>query len=326
MTGKSSAIGRRLGRIGAGLLIVSALMAIFAPLLTGHDPLAASGVPYQSPSAAFPLGTDDVGHDLFAQLLYGARISLSIGLLAAVLATLIGLAVGVVAGYFRGRVEGPLMRLVDLTLALPFFVLVIVLAAFFGRGLLVTVVGHQRRDVGKAGARALLERRQGTRVPARRRRTRDGGILGPHPLAPRRDSAGAARRAGISPRARRCHRAGAGAGPGPGRRHRRSRTDLPPGDRPAGTCRGGAPSGLDAARASCSTHHPGWVIGSGWRAVGWIAVVTLSWRAASVLARPSTGTRSRAPSASSTGTPARARAVSAVSPAARRMTPFSAPV
>ncbi len=140
MTGQGSATGRMLGRIGAGLLIVSALMAIFAPLLTSHDPQAASGAPYQSPSAAFPLGTDDVGHDLFAQLLYGARISLSIGLLSAVLATLIGLAVAVVAGYFRGRVEGPLMRLVDLTLALPFFVLVIVLAAFFGRGLLITVV------------------------------------------------------------------------------------------------------------------------------------------------------------------------------------------
>ncbi len=139
MTATVSPTGRRLGAIGAGLLLVMALVAVFAPLLATHDPQAASGASYQSPSRDFPLGTDDVGHDLFAQLVFGARISLSIGVLSAVLATLIGLLVAVVAGYFRGRVEAPLMRLVDLTLAIPFFVLVIVLAAFFGRGLLVTV-------------------------------------------------------------------------------------------------------------------------------------------------------------------------------------------
>ncbi|MPZ64415.1 MAG: ATP-binding cassette domain-containing protein [Pseudonocardiaceae bacterium] len=131
--------GRRLGRVGAVLLLVAALAAVFAPLLAAHDPSAPSGAPYQPPSLSFPLGTDDIGHDLFAQLVYGARISLTIGVASAVLATAIGLAVAVVAGYFRGRVEGPLMRLVDLTLAFPFFVLVIVLAAFFGRSLLITV-------------------------------------------------------------------------------------------------------------------------------------------------------------------------------------------
>lgn len=131
--------GRRLGRVGVGLLVAVALVAALAPLLAAHDPSAPSGPPYQPPSLSFPLGTDDVGQDLFAQLVYGARISLAIGVLSAVLATTIGLAVAVVAGYFRGRLEGPLMRLVDLTLAFPFFVLVIVLAAFFGRSLLITV-------------------------------------------------------------------------------------------------------------------------------------------------------------------------------------------
>lgn len=131
--------GKWLGRVGAGLLVLTALAAIFAPLLTLHDPSALSGAPYQSPSASFPLGTDDVGHDLFAQLVYGARISLTIGVLSAILATAVGVGVAVVAGYSRGRIEGPLMRLVDLTLAFPFFVLVIVLAAFFGRSLLITV-------------------------------------------------------------------------------------------------------------------------------------------------------------------------------------------
>ncbi|MFP5364181.1 MAG: dipeptide/oligopeptide/nickel ABC transporter permease/ATP-binding protein [Thermoleophilia bacterium] len=140
MTGAASSTGRRLAWIGGALLAVSALMAIFAPLLSSHDPEATAGAPYESPSLEFPLGTNDVGQDLFAQLLYGARISLTIGVLSAILATALGLAVALLAGYFRGRVEGPLMRLVDLTLALPFFVLVIVLAAFFGRGLLITIV------------------------------------------------------------------------------------------------------------------------------------------------------------------------------------------
>ena len=140
MSGRASSTGRRLGWIGAALLIVSALAAIFAPVLASHDPEETAGAPYESPSLEFPLGTNDVGQDLFAQLLFGARVSLTIGVLSAVLATLVGLAVAVVAGYFRGRIEGPLMRAVDLTLALPFFVLVIVLAAFFGRGLVVTIL------------------------------------------------------------------------------------------------------------------------------------------------------------------------------------------
>lgn len=131
--------GPWLGLVGAGLLLLAGLAAAFAPLLAGHDPTVPSGPPYQPPSLEFPLGTDDVGHDLFAQLVFGARISLAIGVLSAALATAVGLAVAVAAGHCRGRVEGALMRLVDLTLALPFFVLVIVLAAFFGRGLPVTV-------------------------------------------------------------------------------------------------------------------------------------------------------------------------------------------
>jgi len=133
-----SRTGRRLGLIGAGLLLGVTLVAVFAPLLAGHDPTAPSGAPYQAPSFEFPLGTDDVGQDLFAQLVYGARISLTIGVLSAILATAIGLGVALLAGFLRGRTEVLLMRVVDLALVFPFFVLVIVLAAFLGRDLLIT--------------------------------------------------------------------------------------------------------------------------------------------------------------------------------------------
>lgn len=131
--------GRRLGLIGAGLLLGVTLLAVFAPLLAGHEPTAPSGAPYQAPSAEFPLGTDDVGQDLFSQLVHGARVSLTVGVLSAVLATAIGLGVALLAGSLGGRIEALLMRVVDLALAFPFFVLVIVLAAFLGRDLLITV-------------------------------------------------------------------------------------------------------------------------------------------------------------------------------------------
>lgn len=135
-----SVAGRRLAAVGAGLLGTLALLALLAPLIAPGDPSAPVGVPYQAPSGEYLLGTDDVGHDLFATLVHGARVSLTIGVLSALVATVIGLAVALAAGWFRGRVESVLMRIVDLALSLPFLVLVIVLAAFFGRGLVTTVL------------------------------------------------------------------------------------------------------------------------------------------------------------------------------------------
>jgi peptide/nickel transport system permease protein len=131
--------GRRLGAAGAVLLGLLVSAAALAPLLARHPATTASGRPFEAPSARHWLGTNDVGEDLFAQLLLGARISLTIALLSALLAVAVGLAVALAAGYWRGRVETVLMRLVDLVLAFPFLVLVIVLAAFFGRGLWTTV-------------------------------------------------------------------------------------------------------------------------------------------------------------------------------------------
>ena len=135
-----SSPGRKLGRIGAGLLALLVAAAIFAPLLAQHPATGPSGKPFEAPSGEHWLGTNDIGEDLFAQLLFGARVSLSIALLAALVGVGVGLAVALLAGYRRGRVEAVLMRIVDLTLAFPFLVLVIVLAAFFGRNLFTTVL------------------------------------------------------------------------------------------------------------------------------------------------------------------------------------------
>ncbi len=132
--------GRRLGLVGSVLLTVLLTGAVLAPVLSRHPPTTASGRPFEGPSRQHWLGTNDIGEDLFSQLLHGARVSLTIALLSALLAVTVGLIVALVAGYARGRVESALMRVVDLTLAFPFLVLVIVLSAFFGRGLGTTVL------------------------------------------------------------------------------------------------------------------------------------------------------------------------------------------
>ena len=131
---------RKMGLIGGAFLASLVLVALLAPVVARHDPLASSGRPYESPGLSHFLGTNDVGQDLFAQLVYGARVSLSIGLLSALVAVSVGLAVALIAGYYRGKTEAVLMRAVDLTLSFPFLVLAIVFAAFFGRGLLTTVI------------------------------------------------------------------------------------------------------------------------------------------------------------------------------------------
>ncbi len=132
--------GRTLGRAGLVLLAIPALAAVFAPLVARHSPSRPSALPLRRPSTGHPLGTDDLGVDILSQLVHGARISLAVGLGAAVLALAIGLLVAVVAGWRRGWAEAVLMRLTDVTLAFPFLPLVLVLAAFFGRGLVTTAV------------------------------------------------------------------------------------------------------------------------------------------------------------------------------------------
>ena len=136
---RTGGVGRTLGAAGAALVGICIAVAVFAPVVASYGPTAPAGRPFARPSSAHPLGTNDVGQDLFAQLVHGARLTLVIALGAAALAVVVGTAVAVVAGYYRGPAETVLMRLVDLMLGFPFLVLVIVLAAFFGRGLGTTI-------------------------------------------------------------------------------------------------------------------------------------------------------------------------------------------
>jgi len=120
-----------------GLAIVALVifMAVAAPLIAPYNPdeqmfdgLTLEGAP-MPPSAQFLLGTDTLGRDLFSRLLYGARTSLVIGLVANGIAVAIGLLIGILSGYMRGLVGNALMRFTDLMMAFPALLLAIVLAA-----------------------------------------------------------------------------------------------------------------------------------------------------------------------------------------------------
>jgi peptide/nickel transport system permease protein len=125
--------------LGAAVLGLFLLVALAAPLLAPYDPHAFSGRPLERPSPAHPLGTNDAGQDILSELIYGARISLAVGLGAALGTVALGLLVGAVAGYAGGPLDTLLMRLVDVMLTLPRLPLLILLAAFLGSGLVQTM-------------------------------------------------------------------------------------------------------------------------------------------------------------------------------------------
>jgi len=125
--------GRNLALVGMAVLLLFGLGAAFAPLLAPYDP-GEMNTPMLPPSGQHPLGTNDVGQDIFSELLYGARFSLLIGFLSAILSTAIGVVLGVVSGYYD-RLGFAIMRVVDVFLAVPRFPLIILMAAFLRPGL-----------------------------------------------------------------------------------------------------------------------------------------------------------------------------------------------
>lgn len=120
-----------------GLIMVGslALVAFFAPIIAPYDPNKMVVAPHFTPPNRFNLlGTNDVGQDIFSQLVYSARISLSIALLIAVTTILIATIVGIIAGYYGGRVDRLLMSFTDIFLVLPGIPLIIIIAAYLGPG------------------------------------------------------------------------------------------------------------------------------------------------------------------------------------------------
>src|SRR5882724_7843990 len=125
--------------IGGGMMVVIALMAILAPLLAG-DPIVFEPINrLKGPSEQFWLGTDSLGRDVYARTVYGARISLMVGLFVAAASVTAGLFVGLVAGYFP-RVDTIVMRLMDGIMAIPAILLAIALVSLMGSSVRVVIV------------------------------------------------------------------------------------------------------------------------------------------------------------------------------------------
>src|SRR5258708_10893477 len=127
--------------IGGVVLIVLTALSLFGPLFLAYSyeeqNLALGAAP---PSAAHLLGTDKLGRDQLARILYGGRVSLLVGLAATAVSLTIGLLWGSIAAYFGGKVDAVMMRIVDILYALPFTIFVILLMAVFGRNFILLFV------------------------------------------------------------------------------------------------------------------------------------------------------------------------------------------
>jgi peptide/nickel transport system permease protein len=129
-------VKRRAAMVGLGIVVFFILLAISAPLVSPYDPLATSWAAVRKPpSWAHPFGTDDIGRDVLARIIWGSRASLLAGLVSVMLALAVGVPIGLVSGYVAGALDATVMRLIDAMLAIPFLILAIALAAFLGPSL-----------------------------------------------------------------------------------------------------------------------------------------------------------------------------------------------
>jgi peptide/nickel transport system permease protein len=141
-----SLLRARLATVGLIILIGVVFAAVFAPALALHSSSQGEVVSGKLPPAwgtykkhvgtrVYPLGTDELGRDIYSRLLYGARISLLVGLTAVGFGGVIGVTLGLISGYYRGLIDDVIMRLADIQLAIPFILLAIAILAVIGPGL-----------------------------------------------------------------------------------------------------------------------------------------------------------------------------------------------
>ncbi|AOO79143.1 ABC transporter permease subunit [Bosea vaviloviae] len=128
---------------GLIVIVIVLLAAVFAEVLAPHSPYLTNNAVFLKPPAwqeggswSYPLGTDAIGRDILSRLLYGARLSLVIGIAVVALAMALGIVLGLVAGFFKGITEIVIMRLMDIVLTMPSLLLAIVIVAILGPGLM----------------------------------------------------------------------------------------------------------------------------------------------------------------------------------------------
>ena len=166
-------VASRIATIGAALLLLLILAAVFAPVLAPQNPYDLSQIDIMDSRLApgeaamdgetrYLLGTDEQGRDMLSAILYGLRISILVGLSSTVIALAIGLTLGLLAGYFRGRVDAVIMRIADIQLSFPPILVALILLALTGPGvgkIIIALVAVQWAYYARtARSAALVER------------------------------------------------------------------------------------------------------------------------------------------------------------------------
>ncbi len=127
---------KRIAMVGLGIVVLMMLAAVFAPLVAPNDPYDQQlHLARQAPSREYPLGTDNLGRCVLSRLIYGTRVSLSVGFMVVTLRGLIGIPAGLVAGFYGGKVDSIIMRVTDVFIAFPGILLAIAVMAVWGPGI-----------------------------------------------------------------------------------------------------------------------------------------------------------------------------------------------
>ncbi|MEM0014772.1 MAG: ABC transporter permease [Zestosphaera sp.] len=132
----TSLLKSKSGIVGLVLVLVPLAMALFPQHIAPYDPYRRVGKPFQPPSLTYFLGTNDVGQDIFSELVYGARISLFVGIVAALTSVTLGTLAGLVAGYVGGLIDEAIMSVTDTVLLIPVLPFMVLFSAFVGQGYL----------------------------------------------------------------------------------------------------------------------------------------------------------------------------------------------
>jgi hypothetical protein len=158
--------------LGIGLTLASVLAAVFAPWIASHDPLSADFTAFLKPpgTPGHPLGTDQLGRDLLARVLHGARLALFIGGCTVVITALVGGVLGLLAGFVERWPSAVIMRLADVQLSFPFILLALTINAIVGLGLrnIIIATSCTPRPLSASATRACSS---ATCFPTRRRRS-----------------------------------------------------------------------------------------------------------------------------------------------------------
>ena len=130
-------------KIGIILLAVIILLAFFAPLIATHDPFSLNDDMVNPPGKDYLLGTDGLGRDIFSGILYGARTSIIIGVVAASISGIVGTLVGGISGFYGGKIDSVLSEIINVFLMMPTFFLILIIVALFGSSMfnMMVVIG-----------------------------------------------------------------------------------------------------------------------------------------------------------------------------------------